>query len=249
MSLLWRKVFIICHRCIIDEIKNGVSRRMCFFPAGAIRSEPYLPNFHKHMLSCSCTEVLKRYVDAMMVRALDNFSVFVCLCIPVSTNSPRMISVSCYGSLYFLLHLHFSLLVAPDLYVIWVLERFDLSVELFVPTLLTAAQLAAKKWGHEGSWICIPHPQDSSSACLGIEFAEKPVTIFTTCLMILSYDVICALYVFVCAKCLWKKCFKGRIHPPQEKGAEREAGHRKNEWIQEESRQRCRISAESEWGW
>ena len=87
MSLLWRKVFIIFHRCIIDEIKNGVSR-MCFFPAGAMRSEPYLSNFHKHMLSCSCTEVLKRYVDAMMVRAytqlLVNFSVFVCLCVSLS---------------------------------------------------------------------------------------------------------------------------------------------------------------------
>lgn len=178
---------------------------------------------------------------------------FLFVCVSLSRQTVQEWSLFlAMGSLYFLLHLHFSLLVAPDLYVIWVLERFDLSVELFVhfvPTLLTATQLAAKKWGHEGSWICIPHPQDSSSACLGIEFAEKPVTIFTTCLMILSYDVICALYVFVCAKCLWKKCFKGRIHPPQEKGAEREAGHRKNEWIQEESRQRCRISAESEWGW
>ena len=192
MSLLWRKVFIICHRCIIDEIKNGVSRRMCFFPAGAIRSEPYLPNFHKHMLSCSCTEVLKRYVDAMMVRAytqlLDNFSVFVCLCIPVSTNSPRMISVSCYGFLIF--PFSFSLFIASytrplcDLgtWEVWSLSGTVCSYSLNSSTPLLKNG-AVKGVGFVFHILKIPHPHvwGSSSQRNQSPFAH----IFTTCLMIL----------------------------------------------------------------
>lgn len=229
---------------------------MCFFPAGAMRSEPYLSNFHKHMLSCSCTEVLKRYVDAMMVRAytqlLVNFSVFVCLCVSLSRRTVQEWALFlAMGSSNFLFHLHFSLLVPPDLYLIWVLERIDLSVELFVPTLLTAAQLAPKNGAMKGvgfvfHTLKIPHPHvwGSSSQRNQSPFSQH---IWWYCSM-MSYVHCMYLYVLNCfGKIVWtvptvwgpfknpsangKECTLRRKTPPASGKGSWERSRSSHEWM------------------